>query len=74
MARGWIHTVYRAPWWTNVVEGGQVLSRHHTKDTAVSAGREAAKRARTERLVHNLDGTIASRNSYLVRDPFPPRG
>jgi hypothetical protein len=33
----------------------------------------APSRERTEHLIHNLDGTIAERNSY-GSDPFPPRG
>lgn len=73
MARGWIHTVHRNGYWINTIEGGQVLSRHSTKDAAVSAGRVEAKRRRTEHLVHNMDGTIASRNSY-GGDSYPPRG
>ena len=73
MARGWIHTVHRYGMWVNVVEGGDVLSRHHTKQAAIDAGRAEARRRRTEHLIHNLDGTIASRNSY-GRDPYPPRG
>ena len=59
--------------WVNVVEGGDVLSRHHTEQAAIDAGRAEARRRRTEHLIHNLDGTIASRNSY-GRDPYPPRG
>ena len=57
----------------NVVESGPMISRHRTKDEAVARGRAEARRRRTEHIVHNLDGTIASRNSY-GRDPFPPRG
>jgi hypothetical protein len=73
MAIGWIHTLHRAGMWVNLVEGGAVISRHYTKDAAVTAGRAAARRRRTEHLIHNMDGTIASRNSY-GRDLFPPRG
>lgn len=73
MARGWIHTVHEGGMWVNKVEGGQVLSRHRTKDAAVAAGRTAAKAGRTEHLIHNMDGTIAYRNSY-GGDTYPPRG
>ncbi len=72
MARGWIHTVYKNRMWVNEVEGGREISRHRTKETAVAEGRAAAKRARTEHVIHNMDGTIAYRNSY-GNDPFPPR-
>lgn len=73
MARGWIHTIHRNGLWVNVVEGGGTLSRHYKKDAAVSAGRAEARRRRTEHLIHNMDGTIAYRNSY-GRDPYPPLG
>jgi hypothetical protein len=73
MARGWVHTVHREGAWWNEVEGGGAISRHAEKATAVEAGREAARARRTEHVIHNLDGTIAGRNSY-GSDPFPPRG
>lgn len=73
MARGWVHTVHKGGSWINEVEGGQQLSAHRTKDAAVEAGRTEAKRQRTEHVIHNLDGTIGSRNSY-GGDSFPPRG
>ena len=67
MARGWIHTVYRSASsdWANEVEGGdRASSVHATKDEAVKRGRELAIAAKTEHVIHNMDGTIASRNSY----------
>lgn len=74
MARGWIHTLYRDGSWLNVVEGGdRASSRHATKEQAVARGRELARNQRTEHVVHNMDGTIAYRNSY-GGDPYPPRG
>lgn len=73
MARGWIHTVHKNGQWVNEIEGGQVLSTHSTKEAAVAAGREEAKRRKTEHVIHNLDGTISERNSYGP-DSFPPRG
>jgi hypothetical protein len=76
MARGWIHTLYRSNSsdWANKVEGAdRASSVHATKDEAVRRGRELAQNARTEHLVHNMDGTIAYRNSY-GNDPYPPRG
>lgn len=77
MARGWIHTVYRSDTkdWANEVEGGdRASSVHRTKDEAVKRGRELAINAKTEHLIHNMDGTIAYRNGYAAHDPFPPRG
>jgi hypothetical protein len=52
--------------------GGRILSRHHTKGTAVERGRELAQARQTEHLIHNADGQIGRRNSY-GHDPVPPR-
>ena len=73
MARGWIHTVHKNGQWVNEVEGGGVLSSYSTKEQAVEAGRVAAQSAKTEHVIHNMDGTIAQRNSYGP-DSYPPRG
>lgn len=73
MGRGWVHTVHREEIWINEVEGEGEISRHRTKEEAVSAGREAARARRTEHVIHHLDGTIAERNSY-GNDPYPPPG
>jgi len=73
MGRGWVHTVNRDGMWVNEVEGGERLSEHYMKDAAVAAGRDAAERRRTEHVVHNVDGTIARRNSYGP-DPSPTVG
>lgn len=73
MARGWIHTVYKNDIWVNEVEGEGQISSHVTKEEAVDAGREAARSRSTEHVIHNMDGTIAERNSY-GNDPFPPPG
>jgi hypothetical protein len=74
MARGWIHTVHRDGRWLNDEEGaGAVGQSYADKHSAVLAGRDIARQRRTEHVIHNLDGTIAERNSY-GNDPFPPRG
>jgi hypothetical protein len=73
MARGWVHTVYRAGIWINEVEGEGRLSTYATKEEAVSVGRREAMARRTEHVIHHVDGTITERNSY-GNDPFPPRG
>lgn len=76
MARGWVHTTYRIidAQWMNKVEGNDYASSvHSTKTEAVQRGRQLAINARTEHVVHNMDGTIAYRNSY-GGDPYPPRG
>lgn len=43
-----------------------------TQQQAISFGRDAAKRSRTELYVHGRDGTIKNKNSY-GNDPMPPR-
>jgi hypothetical protein len=58
---------------SNEVEDGGEISRHDTKESAVEAGRERARRDETEHVIHNMDGTIAERNSY-GSDPHPPPG
>lgn len=57
--------------WINK-QGGEVVSRHRTKENAVDRGRQIARQAQTEHTIHKKDGTIAEKNSY-GRDPFPPR-
>ena len=44
-----------------------------TKAAAQAAGRETARRERTEHIIHKKDGEIGSRNSY-GNDPHPPKG
>ena len=74
MAQGYIHTVHRGGYWYNDVEGGhRGIQGSSSKDHAVAAGRVQAMAARTEHLVHNMDGTIAYRNSY-GHDPVRSRG
>ena len=43
-----------------------------TQADAVGYARDAAKKAKTEIVVHGRDGTIKERNTY-GRDPMPPR-
>jgi Uncharacterized protein conserved in bacteria (DUF2188) len=74
LAKGFIHTVHRDGVWINEVEGGGAIrGKHRTKQEAVKAARERAKREKTEHVVHNLDGKIGSRNSY-GSDPRRSRG
>jgi hypothetical protein len=44
-----------------------------TKVAAQAAGRETARRERTEHIIHKKDGEIGSRSSY-GNDPHPPKG
>jgi transcriptional regulator with XRE-family HTH domain len=70
-----VHTAPReSGGWANQREGAsRASSTHDTKAQAVAAGRQIAKNAGVEHLIHNKDGKIAERNSY-GRDPHPPKG
>jgi uncharacterized protein DUF2188 len=57
--------------WVNQV-GGEVVSEHRKKETAVDRGREIAKDKATEHTIHKKDGTIGEKNSY-GNDPNPPK-
>lgn len=72
-AQGNVHTVPNAggAGWVNKADG-QVVSKHHRKDTAVERGREVARDAGVEHAIHRRDGTIGEKNSY-GNDPLPPR-
>ena len=60
-----VHTVpHSGDGWINEVDGAQLGGVHGTKDQAVAAGRDEARRRSTEHHIHNLDGTIAEKNSY----------
>jgi hypothetical protein len=64
MAREWVHTVPSGEKWKNEVEGDGDLSTYGTKEEAVAAGREEARKRQTEHVIHNADGSIGERNSY----------
>jgi Uncharacterized protein conserved in bacteria (DUF2188) len=69
-----IHTVPHGGGWANRREGAPRVSKvFPTKAAAQAAGRETARRERTEHIIHNKDGEIGSRNSY-GNDPRPPKG
>jgi len=62
---GDVHTVYRDGAWRNEVGGGSDLDgTHDTKEDAVSAGRDEARKREVEHVIHNQDGTIGEKNSY----------
>jgi hypothetical protein len=70
-----VHTVYSngASVWQSKFAGGSAFDSHSTKAAAVAAGRVVAMREKSEHIIHDMDGTIGSRNSY-GNDPFPPVG
>ena len=69
-----VHTVKHDDGWANRREGADRVSKTFgTKAEAQAAGRETARREKTEHFVHNKDGKIGERNSY-GNDPHPPKG
>jgi Uncharacterized protein conserved in bacteria (DUF2188) len=60
-----VHTVPHEDGWANRREGAtRVMKKFATKAEAQAAGRETARRDKTEHLIHKRDGTVGSRNSY----------
>ncbi len=69
-----VHTVPHGDGWANRREGAARVSKTFgTKAEAQAAGRDIARRDKTEHLIHKKDGTIGGRNSY-GNDPHPPPG
>ena len=69
-----VHTAPHGDGWANRREGaGRVSKTFGTKSEAQAAGRETARRDKTEHIIHKKDGTIGGRNSY-GNDPHPPAG
>ena len=66
-----VHTVPAGTGWANE-ENGRLVSSHRTREAAIDAGRELARREKVEHTIHKMDGTIGEKNSY-GSDPNPPR-
>jgi hypothetical protein len=68
-----VHTVPagESPGWWNK-RNGRIVSRHRTKEDAVEAGREMARKLKVEHTIHRRDGVITEKNSY-GNDPCPPK-
>ncbi len=68
------HVVLRDGKWAVRRTGAKkARKRFDTQKEAIEAGREIARRQRTELYIHGEDGRIRERNSY-GKDPFPPKG
>ena len=68
-----IHTTYKDGEWHSKKEGqAEPLSSHKTKDAAIKASTEAAKKTGVEHVIHGRDGKIQDKDSY-GNDPNPPR-
>jgi hypothetical protein len=60
-----IHTTKVEGGWQNKAEGAAKGSwTYRTQKEAVTAGREDARKKRTEHLIHGRNGQIRMRNSY----------
>lgn len=65
MPAGDVETFHKNDAWHNRVEGAtEILGTYTTREEAVRAGRDEARRRKVEHIVHNLDGTIGERNTY----------
>ncbi|AYA26603.1 hypothetical protein SAMN02745947_04536 [Rhodococcus rhodochrous J3] len=65
MPAGDVETFHQDGSWHNRIEGASdLLGTYATREEAVAAGRDEARRRKVEHLVHNLDGTIGERNTY----------
>ena len=65
MPTGDIETFHEGEGWHNRVEGSpEVLSSHETKKEAEVAGRMYAMDRKVEPIIKNMNGRIASRNTY----------
>jgi hypothetical protein len=74
MAKANVHTVPHEGGWANRREGAKRVSKvFRTKAEAQSAGRKTAMREKVEHLIHDRDGQVAERNSYVTtpRDSRP---
>ena len=74
-ARTQVHVVYKDSLWrVEVVGEFAARSTHAVKAEAVKEGRRVGKSlVPSELYIHNMDGTIAERETY-GNDPYPPIG
>jgi hypothetical protein len=69
-----VHTVTHEDGGANRREGSDRVSRvFDTKAEAQRAGRDTARREKTEHVIHNRDGQIGEKNSY-GNDPRSSKG
>ena len=60
-----VHTVFKDGNWVNEIEGeGALPGTFTTKAEAMLAGRTQAVDAKTNHVIHNVDGTIGERSSF----------
>ena len=74
MTKNNVHTVPHEGGWANVRHDSERASSvSPTQAEAIERGREIAKNAGVEHVIHGADGRIRESNSY-GKDPFPPKG
>jgi hypothetical protein len=74
VSKGDVHTVPHGDGWANKVEGNsRVSNTASTKAEAQAKGRDMARKAKVEHLIHKEDGSIGQRNSY-GNDPRRSKG
>jgi len=73
--QGDVHVIHRKEQakWVVEVEGGRARSSHATKAEAERAGRDLARKNKSELLIHRRDGKITERNTY-GHDPRRSKG
>lgn len=68
------HVVPHEEGWAVKKNGAErASSLHATKDEAIERGRELARPAAGQLIVHRQDGTIQTEYTY-GEDPYPPAG
>ena len=74
MAKDRIHITHRADdsWAVQRERASRAGSLHDTQREAIEAGRETARRERTELVIHDRRNRIRDSDSY-GNDPNPPR-
>jgi len=55
---GRVHTILSGGVWAVELEGYGEISRHPTRDEAIVAGRERARRSRADHVIHAEDGSV----------------
>jgi hypothetical protein len=73
MAAMSIHIVRRAGKWAVQTGPDQLSSEHQTQAEAIRVGRQMAREAHAEFVIHGRNGRVRAKDSY-GNDPNPPRG
>ena len=71
-----IHVVKKQNHWETKKEGGKnSLTKHRTQENAIAKGKKIVKNSEGgELVIHRVDGKIRDKNTYIKKDPYPPKG